>query len=405
MNDAPQAAQDRNRRVLSASFFIEGFFTYLLQAVWQPFVLGLGAPMSTLGLLESIGGAKMGIVANLSQLLGGWLSDRRGRKPVIAWGAATGIVAMGFCLVAAATRQWRWLLPAMVLIGLAMVSRPATYSAVAESSRVGRRGLAFGALLLAWTVPGIFAPPLGGWIAATRGFAPVLVLRLLLEGLRLALVLWLLRETLQAAGGVVSRAEMAGMLSRIARPPRALRGLYWAMAVDTFAWGMGGALLVGMLSKTYGFSTVQLGVMASLFCVTMALAQLPAGRLIDRIGSRPLLAFSEASFVCILVACLVVRSVAAFTVLYAFLGVIASTWVPAQQAFISNSVPATERGEAMGRLAAFQGLLAFPAPFLGGLLYDRFGFSVPIAANLVGAALALAFIIVLVKEPPVADGV
>jgi DHA1 family multidrug resistance protein-like MFS transporter len=405
MSDAPQSAKDRNRRVLSASFFIEGLFTYLVQAVWQPFVLSLGAPMSTLGLLESIGGPKMGIVSNVAQLLGGWLSDRRGRKPIIVLGAATGVLSMGFCLLAAGTRQWRWLVPSIILMGLALIARAAAYSAVAESVRVGRRGMAFGMLLLAWTVPGIFAPPAGGWIAGRWGFSPVFALRLLLEALRLGLVVWLLRETLEAAGGAVSRAEFGGMVSRIVRPPRVLRGLYWAMAIDTFAWGMGGALLVGMLSKTYGFTTVQLGLMASLFCATMAAAQLPAGRLIDRYGSRPLLAFSEASFVCILIACLFSRSFGAFAALYGILGIIAATWVPAQQAFLSNSVPAAERGEAIGRLAAFQGVLAFPAPFLGGLLYDRFGFAVPIVANLVGAMTALAVIILVVKERPAAEWV
>jgi hypothetical protein len=92
MSDAPQAEKDRNRRVLSASFFIEGLFTCLLQAVWQPFVLGLGAPMSTLGLLESLGGPKMGVVTNFVQLVGGWLSDRRCRKPVIVLGTVAGVL-------------------------------------------------------------------------------------------------------------------------------------------------------------------------------------------------------------------------------------------------------------------------------------------------------------------------
>jgi len=39
-------------------------------------------------------------------------------------------------------------------------------------------------------------------------------------------------------------------------------------------------------------------------------------------------------------------------------------------------------------------LIGFPAHYIGGLLYDRFGFKAPIMANLVGVAIALA-----VKEP------
>jgi len=48
-------------------------------------------------------------------------------------------------------------------------------------------------------------------------------------------------------------------------------------------------------------------------------------------------------------------------------------------------------------------LIAFPAPYLGGLLYDRFGFQAPILANLVGVVIALAVIIVVVKEPQLAE--
>ncbi len=53
----------------------------------------------------------------------------------------------------------------------------------------------------------------------------------------------------------------------------------------------------------------------------------------------------------------------------------------------------------MGRLSAFRGLIGFPAPYIGGLLYDRFGFQAPILANLVGVVIALVAVVVAVKEP------
>ena len=54
----------------------------------------------------------------------------------------------------------------------------------------------------------------------------------------------------------------------------------------------------------------------------------------------------------------------------------------------------------MGRLSAFRGLIGFPAPYIGGLLYDHFGFQAPIFANLVGVVIALVAIVVAVREPP-----
>ena len=37
--------------------------------------------------------------------------------------------------------------------------------------------------------------------------------------------------------------------------------------------------------------------------------------------------------------------------------------------------------------------------YIGGLLFDRFGFQAPILANLIGVTIALVAIVVAVKEP------
>jgi len=374
----------------------------MMQAVWQPFVLSLGAPMSTLGLLESIGGPQ-GIVTAMVQPIGGWLSDRRGRKPFIVLGGLAGVLAVGFYVTAAATGDWRWLLGGIVLMGLTLIARPASDSLVAESASANRRGAAFGALMAAWVAPGIFAPTLGGFIAERWDFAPVFVIRLLFEGLRVLLLVWFLRETLRGASEAVSWRELKGVMARMFWPPADLRGLYWAMAIDIFAWGMGASLLFGMLSESRGFTTVQLGIMASLFSATWAITQVPLGRLVDRYGSKPLLVLSQGLGLTLLAGWLWGNSFTAFALLHAYFGFTAAAWVPAQQAIFANSVPAQQRGEALGRLAAFRGLIGFPAPYIGGLLFDRFGFSAPITANLIVAFIALLALILLVKEPSSTD--
>ena len=397
-----QPGKDRNLRVFAVTHFLSGLASSMMQAVWQPFVLSLGAPMSTLGLLESIGGAG-GIVTAIIQPIGGWLSDRKGRKPFIVLGGVAGVLAVGFYVVAAATKDWRWLLGGIVLMGMTLIARPARDSLVAESATANRRGMAFSALMAAWVAPGIFAPTLGGFIAERWGFTPVFVMRLVFDGLRVLFLVWFLRETLRGTSEAVSRRELKGVMARMFWPPAELRGLYWAMAIDVFAWGMGASLLFGMLSKTRGFTTVQLGIMASLFSAVWALTQMPIGRLVDRYGCKPFLVLSEGLGLLLLVGWLLDNSFVAFAALHAYFGFTAALWVPAQQAIIANSVPAQQRGEAMGRLAAFRGLIGFPAPYIGGLLFDRFGFSAPITANLIVGVFALLALILLIKEPSNAE--
>lgn len=253
--------------------------------------------------------------------------------------------------------------------------------------------------MASWIVPGVFAPVLGGFIADRWGFAPVFLVRFALEALRLLLILWLLQETLSRVNGGISLVELKGVLARMVVPPRELRGFYWAMAVDIFVWGLGGSLLFGMLSETYGFTTLQLGVMSGALSLSWAISQLPIGRLIDRYGSKPFLALSEAIGIIVVGGWLFSTSFVAFAALYALFGLVAATWAPALRALLADSVPTKQLGEAMGRLSAFRGLIGFPAPYIGGLLYDRFGFQAPILANLVGVAIALVAVVVAVKEP------
>jgi hypothetical protein len=80
------------------------------------------------------------------------------------------------------------------------------------------------------------------------------------------------------------------------------------------------------------------------------------------------------------------------------LGAAAALWVPAEQAWIASNVEPEKRGQRMSSYSTFRGLLAFPAPMIGGALFDAFGFSVPILLNLVGAILDTTLIVALVRD-------
>lgn len=394
-----QSRTGQNLRVVATTSFLNGLFSSMTQAVWQPFVLSLGAPMSTLGFLESLGGRR-GLVTAVLQHIGGWLSDRLGRKPLLALGSFLGLLVMAFYVLAAITGDWRWLMPGVILLGAAQVSVPVRNALVAESARASQRGAAYSLQMASWIVPGVFAGALAGFISDRWGFSPVFLTRFVLEALRLFLIVWLLQETLSRVKGGFTLGELKRVMARMVAPPRELRGLYWALSLDIFVWGLGSSILFGMLSETYGFTTFQLGVMSGLVSLVWAISQLPIGRLVDRYGSKPFLVLSEMLGIIVVGGWLFSTSFVAFAALEALFGLTAATWVPSLRALLANSVPAERLGEEMGRLLAFRGLIGFPAPYIGGLLYDHFGFQAPILANLIGIAIALVAIVVAVKEPP-----
>jgi MFS family permease len=82
----------------------------------------------------------------------------------------------------------------------------------------------------------------------------------------------------------------------------------------------------------------------------------------------------------------------------ATMGFSAAFWMPAEQAWIAKNVDPQERARAIGGYSTFRGLFAFPAPFVGGVLFDAFGFDVPILLNLVLALVDVALILTLVRE-------
>jgi MFS family permease len=370
----------------------------MMRAVVQPFVLSLGAPMTAVGLLESLGGMH-GIVTASLQYYSGWLSDRLGRKPFMILASVAGVLGAGLFIAAALTGEWLLLVPGVMLAGATYLAQPADQSMVAESSEAGRRGTAYSLLMMGSIAPGIFAPALGGWLAGSWGFAVVFALQGVLYVLALLLVVRFLRETLSQSDMGLTRARIKEATVRLVVPPRGLRGYYLTMAVDSFTWGLGFTLLFGMLTQTYGMTTLQLGIMSSLMALTWTLSQWPVGKLIDRFGSKPIMVVSLVACLPILVGFMVVSSFAAFAALWACMGFAAATWVPVQRVLLADRTAHHALGESMGRLSAFQGLFGFPAPFIGGLLYDAYGFRAPLYATFLGTLVTVVLLITLVEEP------
>jgi MFS family permease len=169
--------------------------------------------------------------------------------------------------------------------------------------------------------------------------------------------------------------------------------------VDAFAWGTGSSILYGLLSETYHFTAFQLGVMSSLSAASWAVSQLPIGRMVDRHGATKFLMLSEVFGILMMAGWLTSTRFEAFAALQLLYGLAIATWAPAMLTWIANSVSEEERAEEMGRVQAFRGLLSFPAPYIGGVLYEALGFRGPILVNLLGALVALILIAVLVREP------
>jgi MFS family permease len=178
-----------------------------------------------------------------------------------------------------------------------------------------------------------------------------------------------------------------------------LKGFYVAVTVDAFAWGVGYQILLGLLSKAYGFTPSQLGLMSCLSSLGWTLYQIPIGKLVDRYGCVKFLMLSDVIGIIVLAGYLTFTRFEVILALQILFGLVPAMWVPAMLTWVANSVSESERGEEMGKISAFRGIFAFPAPYLGGLLYEAFGFRGPIFVNMIGAIIALFLIALFVWKP------
>jgi len=386
-----------NLSVLSATGFLTGIHTNMVAVVWQPFALSLGASMPMLGLLTSLGGFN-GIVTTLVQPIVGWLADRVGRKPFVVWGSAALIAAYALFTAAGLAQLWVILVPGMILQGISAINRPARTTLTAESVAAERRGMGYSIVQVASMAPGIFAPVLGGFIADRATATAIYPVSIAFEAMSLFLVVRYLRET-HASQARAAWADLWNVLKRSVVPPQGMFGFYLCLAGDSFVWGIGLGVLFGMFKKTYGFSDAQLGAMTSAMAIATVVSQIPIGRWIDRHGSKPSLVISEALGIPLMLIWAFVGRWEILVASYALFGLVGSTWGPAVMTYLAARIPTHERAEAIGRLWAFRGLIAFPAPFLGSLLFEWGGLRLPILVNLAGIVVVMAGIIVLMKEP------
>lgn len=376
---------------LALSAALRGLRDNLRQVVWQPFALSLGVPMASIGALESL----MDLAKTLVQPIFGAASDVYGRKRFLVLREAL-ILAAGVCFLLA--RSWELLALGMALIGFSTALYPVYSSLVAESASGHEMGMLYSVIGSFYMGMGLVGTLSAGYLADTFGYSTVYMVTTALAVAAL-LVTFKISETHRpatASSFTLDRAFMSFLDTF--RPPSYLWGYYLAMSVDLFGFSLGWRLINGMLTESFGYTPYMLGLLSSLSFGVQAFFQVIVGRYVDRAGYVKFLAASQ-SVSCGLIGLMLWNQ--SFTTALAanlMMGFSAALWAPAEQAWIASNTDPGERGKSIGGYNTFRGLVALPAPIIGGLIYDRYGFHLPLMINLALAAVDVGLLLFLVKD-------
>jgi MFS family permease len=371
---------------------MRGIRDNIRMVVWQPFALSLGIPMRDIGALESL----MELARIIIQPILGAASDIYGRKPFLVVRDLL-VVFAGFCFLFA--QSWLYLAVGMVLVGFSFALIPIWHSMVAESSEPDQIGWVFSILGSVYMATGLLGTLSSGWLADNMGYRTVYMIFVAASVLSLLVTMFKIEETHNPEGERVFGVGKAfESLLDTFRPPKYMWGYYIAMSVDLFAFSVGWRLINGMLTEAYGFTPIMLGITYAFQTGTMALGQILIGREVDRYGYRNFLTISQILSSIILTAMILKPTYTVAIAANIMMGIGAALWAPAEQAWVAKNVDPAERAKSIGGYSTFRGLIALPGPFIGGLIYDRYGYIAPMMVNLVLAVIDILLLWFLIKD-------
>jgi MFS family permease len=350
----------RNVAVLAASLFALAAGEELWLAYMPAYLTALGAS----GLAVGLYGSSRDLLDSLYQYPGGWLADRYGRRRALM--VFTALATAGYALSAAATTWPVVLLGTVGVMAWKAGAFPTTFAVIGDAVPRDRRSAAFAVQSVLVRVPRVISAPLGGLLIASLG---------ILLGIRVCLAFTVL---VGAAMLVVQRRHFAdtprpakpvasGALRTLSPP---LRRLLAAECLVRIGEGIAASFIVLYVTQVRETAVFDYGVLYAVQQSVAIALYLPAGRLADLTGRRPLVA---ATFLFFAAFPLAVRLAGSYPALVAafVIGGLKEFGEPARKSLIVDLAPDDRRASAVGSYYAIRNLLVVPAGVLGGLLWQR----------------------------------
>jgi MFS family permease len=385
-------ALEGNIRVLALQTLVSQLGFGMLFVVWQPYILSLGLTVVDLGIVQSI--VNFSTTAGL--LIWGPLSDMYGRKRVMLLGHASRVVAIVALLYSG---NVVFLYVFAFFVGFSCLWQqfnPARSALIAESVEDTKRATALATLMTISQGTSVIMASVGGYLAIVAGYWPIFAVTIAGEAIGIVLMALFVKET-HVVGNPDSKKIGSRIIANL-KPEGDLKLFYVMMVVMGFGYGVGYSLFYGALTDTFGFSTLDLGLMSTATSLAWALGSIPGGKLAERFGSRLMINLSTASALIAAVGFTLFKSLPALIIFSVFNGLDPCFWAPNWTSIIAERAPPEKRASIFGKLDAYNRFAMIPAPYIGGLIYAGYGFAAPLMVH-AACILVWGYIVLLVVKP------
>lgn len=274
----------------------------------------------------------------------GWLSDRVGRRSLMAAGMALyGLASFGFLVF---QHPWAFVLLRAIEGIAGACFTPTAIAYVADRSAPETRGARLAELTAAQYVGLLAGPAIGGALASWLGFgAPF----------------WVLAVLCVLSAGFVARLPGAGRAAAAERreAPGGWDGVMWSVVVGIGARALAGGFAVALYETVWaiylrdlGATTWEISLSWTLFAVPPIVLAGVAGRLIDRTGPRGPILWGTAFSGLIVATYALTRRVELLLLLGVVDGIGFAFAYPAQNALMVAAAPEALRGRVIGLVTA-----------------------------------------------------
>jgi DHA1 family multidrug resistance protein-like MFS transporter len=321
--------------------------------------------------VQALGGSMVdiGIVNSLRPLTGlflypvaGYISDRYSKVKIIYYTGLLSAVLWSFFIIA---QDWRWLAVGNFLLGLLTFYFPASNALMASSLPEDKRALGYSLWFAIPMAAGIFSPLVGGYIISIWGVIPAMKF---LYGLTLIVGAGIAfmnkrflkeppfeeQESSIGLVGVLTKSYK-DMFETLIWLPKNLKAFGVMLVLGFLLNNMVSSYWVIYITQSLGFTEVQWGFVLLIASVVNVILLVPAGMLVDRLGSKRVLTWALIIGSIPMFLFRYMSSLSVITVLMVVMTVANSFLMSGAPSYMTHSVPSERRGRVMSALG--QGML------------------------------------------------
>jgi len=324
-----------------------------------------GLSMTLVGIMFLVAG----LCSAATQMVGGMLTDRIGRRRILLGVTGISIVMYSGLAVSIGISAPIWAIMVIYIAGRSILStiRPAIAAMVADLSPKERLNETYGLLRVGGNVGFAAGPALGGYLITFLPYAWLFGVTTLTWVLAFCLILFLLKESFH---GTTERAGYSSMLSVI-NDRKFLMFTGLSLLVFLTMGQLGSTLSVFTVDRM-GFSTAQFGLLLTINGLIVVIFQYPVARAVGRLSSANGLILGALLYG---LGYLAIGWVGNFNWMVAAIAVVTAgeiVFSPLTLSVVADLAPEERRGQYMGFIGLGQTLGISMGPLLGGVLLDAF---------------------------------